>query len=121
MAHAQALKFQRYECMGFTYWARGLGPPDAAPGEDTGRLSFLQSMAHDLRSLVWGDVLPGGAVQAGPFDALLSSLHAQERSLSTPVAIKPYCACSSVRLICEGRACRYSPSTSSACAARSPR
>eukprot|EP00892_Ulva_mutabilis_P009709 jgi/Ulvmu1/710/UM010_0082.1 len=63
------LKFERYECMGFTYWASGLERPmidDHAEPVAAGRLSVIQSVLADLRSLLQSDgELPSAP---GPLD-----------------------------------------------------
>lgn len=71
----QAMHFQRHDCMGFTYWARGLGPPGTC-AEEGGHLSPLQSVAHDLSSLVAGGVASAGA-ELGPLDILATLPFAQ--------------------------------------------
>lgn len=73
----QALGFQRYDYMGFTYWAKGLGPCVTIGDDDAGRLSMFQSITQDLCSLVFGDEAANGG--KGPLDALacLPSLQAQ--------------------------------------------
>jgi hypothetical protein len=68
--------------MGFTYWARGLGPPGTC-SEEGGRLSPLQSVVHDLSSLVVGGVASAGA-ELGPLDILATLPFAQ---LQVPLLI----------------------------------
>jgi hypothetical protein len=77
----QALKFERYECMGFTYWASGLQQPQQ-PQEpaDTGRLTLLQSVFLDLHSLLSGDSEQG--VQ-GPLDFLSAQAQVRSKRLTT--------------------------------------
>jgi hypothetical protein len=73
----QALRFERYEFMGFTYWAHGLHPPE--PEElpaGTRKLSALQSLFVDLHSLLNSD----DQGVPGPMDFL--STQARVRTLS---------------------------------------
>jgi hypothetical protein len=74
----QALRFQRYDYMGFTYWAKDFEPPVAKGDDDIGRLSMLQSITQDFLSLVFGDD-SATDWRKGPLDALASlpSLQAQ--------------------------------------------
>lgn len=70
----QGLKFERYECMGFTYWASGLERPviddHAEAPIASGRLSVLQSVLADIRSLLQSDGEPPAA--HGPLDFFTS-------------------------------------------------
>lgn len=77
----QGLKFERYECMGFTYWASGLERPviDAheAPSA-SGRLSVLQSVLADIRSLLQTEAdLPAAH---GPLDFFTAQAQVRPRS-----------------------------------------
>lgn len=78
----QGMKFQRYETLGFTYWARGLNAPieEAAP---LGRLTLVQSVVQDLSGLVSGGIASMGG-QKGPLDVLASlpAPHLQVRARS---------------------------------------
>jgi hypothetical protein len=58
----QALRFERYEFMGFTYWAHGLRPPEPEEVPAGARkLTALQSLFVDLHSLLNSDdqAVPG--------------------------------------------------------------
>ena len=63
--------FERNECLGFTYWARGLAAPSAEQAEAQGRVPLLRSVLQDLAGLVLGGGHGGGGFEhGGPLDAL---------------------------------------------------
>lgn len=75
--------------MGFTYWAQGLEPPlDTDDEQEAGRVSVLQSIAHDLSSLVAGGVEQAGA-RLGPLDILASLPAGQLQARSPALARLP--------------------------------
>ena len=79
----QGLGFTRYQCMGFTYWVKGLPEPSCVDEEanswlakPSGRMTLLQGIIRDFRNLLPETLLPWSASTEtnlrGPFDFLAS-------------------------------------------------